>query len=67
MQFNYERPYKKQQKVIDEALRVLKAEHGLSQVCLDQLLGDEDIDRDGIDEWVGTMVFDTCYHEGLWS
>lgn len=55
----------KQRIVIDAAKKELREKFGLGQVCLDQLMSDEEIDRNGLEEAVGTLVIDTCYWEGM--
>lgn len=56
----------KQQAVIDAALDELRLRHNLTRVCVDCLPTDDEIDRDGFEEAVGTIVFDTCFWEGRW-
>lgn len=55
-----------QDQVIDRAREILKKEHNINKVCLDQLAKDDDIERDGIEECAMTLVIDTCYWEGSW-
>lgn len=56
----------KQRQVVEAAKAVLKKDHGLDRVCLEQLPSDAEIERDGVEEWVATLVIDTCYWEGTW-
>lgn len=57
----------RQAQVIKMAKEILKADHGITAVCLDNLATDEEIIRDGVEECAMSLVVDTGYWEGAFA
>jgi len=57
----------KQEQVIAMAKEILRTDHGITVICLDELATDEEIMRDGVEECAMTLVVDTGYWEGAFA